>query len=224
MGVGPQSLILIILRRKKLVKQPEVRAKERPVTANPSPMAESMAVFHTAWYRLALLFYAAFLAVLGFLAGPSNPPYALMVAWGTASLEPAIPVAVMRHVPLRWLQVPQGERMLHRILGVGIFGRLLDLIGWNSLIRPMRGFTGTRAGLLGLREHARFGAIGHGICFAIHAAFAILALFTDHPWRGALWMLWPGMILHLYPTLLQRSILLRIQPLLAKADGHALAA
>jgi hypothetical protein len=37
-------------------------------------------------------------------------------------------------------------------------------------------------------------------------------------------MQWPGMILHLYPTLLQRSILLRIQPLLAKADGHALAA
>lgn len=194
------------------------------MTAKSLPMEESMAVFHTTWYRLTLLFYAAFLAVLGFLSGPSNPPYALMVAWGTASLEPAIPVSVMRHVPRRWLHVPNGERVLHRILGVGIFGRLLDLIGWNSLIRPMRDFTGTRAGLLTLRDHARFGAIGHAICFAIHAAFAVLALFTSHPWRGVLWMLWPAVILHLYPTLLQRSIMLRIQPLLDKAADHSLAA
>lgn len=189
------------------------------MTAKSSSMEESMAVFHTAWYRLVLLFYAAFLAVLGFTAGPSNPVYALMVAWGTASLGPAIPVAIMRHVPRRWLHVPKGERVLHRIVGVGIFGRLLDLIGWNSLIRPMRGFTGTRAGLLILREHARFGTISHTICFAIHAALAVTALFTSHPWRGALWMLWPAMILHLYPTLLQRSILLRIQPLLDKTEA-----
>jgi hypothetical protein len=40
-----------------------------------------------------------------------------------------------------------------------------------------------------------------------------LALFTGHPW-GAVWILLPGVPIHLYPVLLQRSIMLRLQPLL----------
>jgi hypothetical protein len=188
------------------------------VTAKSSAMAESMAVFHSTWYRLVLLILAVFLTVAWSDAAPSNPGYALVLALATASLEPAIPFAIVQLVPRRWLHVPRGEGVLHRIVGIGIFGRLLDLIGWNNLIRPMRGFTGTRAGLLALQEHARFGAVAHAICFAIHAALAVLALFAHHPWRGALWMLWPALILHFYPTLLQRSIMLRIQPLLDRTD------
>ena len=42
---------------------------------------------------------------------------------------------------------------------------------------------------------------------------AVAALITAHPW-GALWILLPGVVTHLYPMLLQRSIMLRIQPLL----------
>ena len=44
-------------------------------------------------------------------------------------------------------------------------------------------------------------------------AISAAALFTGHPW-GALWILLPGVVLHLYPVLLQRSIMLRLQPLL----------
>ena len=220
MGIGPRNLIVAARERRK----------EQPVTVKSSPIAESMAVFHTAWYRFVLLLFAVFLAVAWSDSAPSDPGYALMVALGTASLEPAIPLAVMRYVPLRWLRVPAREGVLHQMLGVGLFARLLDLTGWNRLIRGMRGFTGTRAGLLALSEHAQFGAVGHTICLAIHAALAVLALFTTHPWSGALWMLWPAVILHLYPTLLQRSILLRIQPLLDRTDakrdrdGHTLRA
>ena len=43
---------------------------------------------------------------------------------------------------------------------------------------------------------------------------AVLAFFTEHPWSGALWMLLPAVILHVYPVFMQRSILLRLQPLL----------
>ncbi|MGH1557868.1 hypothetical protein ACRAWD_08810 [Caulobacter segnis] len=58
----------------------------------------------------------------------------------------------------------------------------------------------------------------HGTCFGIHLLLAVLALFGRSPLSGALWMLSPGVVVHLYPVLPQRSILLRLQPLL-DGDG-----
>ena len=174
-----------------------------------------MDAFQSVWYRLVLLFFAIFLTRLWFVYGPGNPWYAVMVAWETCSLEPAVAAPIMRRVPRQWFRVPTRERVLHRIVGVGIFGWLLDISGWNHLIRGIRGFSGKR-GLLSLEQHARAGAIAHGICFAIHALLAVFALFSRQPWSGALWMLLPGVVVHLYPVLLQRSIMLRVQPLLDK--------
>jgi hypothetical protein len=184
------------------------------MSPEPLPKADPMAVFQRIWYRLALLFFATWLAVFWFVMGPGNPWYAVAVVWGTCSLEPAIPPAFMQRVPRQWLRVPAGERALHRIAGVEVFGRLLDVSRWNRLIEPMRGFSGKRSGLQSLEQHARFGAIAHGICFAIHVLLAVAALFGKRPWSGAIWMLAPGIIVHLYPVLLQRSMMLRLQPLL----------
>ncbi len=179
-----------------------------------------MDAFQSVWYRLALLFSAACLAVFWFVLGPGNPFYAAMVAWGTCSLVPAVPADVMRRVPRQWIRVPAGERLLHRAVGIGVFGWLLDACGWNRhLVEPVRDFSGRRAGLRSLEQSARAGAIAHGICFAIHVLLAVLALFSRHPWKGALWMLLPGIVLHLYPVLLQRSIMLRLQPLLDKTGS-----
>jgi len=193
--------------------------EERLVSAEPSPKANPMDASQSVWYLLVLLFFAMFLTRLWFVYGPSNPWYAVTVAWGTCSLEPVVFAPVMRRVPRQWYRVPTGERVLHRIVGVGIFGWLLDVSGWNRLIRPMRGFSGKKAGLLSLEQHARTGAIAHGICFAIHVLLAVLALFTRHPWSGALWMLLPGVVVHLYPVLLQRPMMLRLQPLLDKTGS-----
>jgi hypothetical protein len=44
---------------------------------------------------------------------------------------------------------------------------------------------------------------------------AAAALFSGYPW-GALWILLSGVFVHLYPVLLQRAILLRLQPRLDK--------
>ena len=110
--------------------------------------------------------------------------------------------------------VPPRERVLHTLLGVGVFGRLLDCSGWNRrFAEPMRGFDGTRAGLRSLEGPVGGGANAHGTSFSIHALLAGVALFTGHSW-GALWILLPGIVLHLYPLLLQRSIMLRLQPTL----------
>ena len=190
------------------------------MSAKPSPKANPMDAFQSVWYRLALLFFAMYLTVFWFVAGPGNPWYAVMVLWGTCGLVAAVPAAVMRRVPRQWFRVPAGERVLHRIAGVGVFGWLLDVSGWNRRVpEPLRGFSGKRAGLASLEQSVRAGAIAHGICFAIHVILAVLALFSRHPWSGALWMLLPGVVVHLYPVLLQRSIMLRLQPLLDKTGS-----
>jgi hypothetical protein len=191
------------------------------VSTETSPKANPVAVFHSLWYRLALLFYAVFLVGLWSILGPSSPFYAVTLLWFTCSLVAAVPESVMRLVPNQWLRVPAGERVLHRILGVGIFGWLLDVSGWNRNVpEPIRAFSGKRAGLAALEQWARVGAISHGICFAIHALLAVLALFTRHPLSGALGMLLPGVVVHLYPVLVQRALLLRLQPLLDKTGSR----
>jgi hypothetical protein len=189
-------------------------------------------LFQSVWFRLSyLLFWTIYITVLWFVLGPASkvagattPWYAVSVALGTCALVVAVPTdLVMRRVPRQWFRVPPGERILHRIVGVGIFGWLLDVSGWNRhVLEPLRGFSGQRAGLLSLEQSVRTAAVSHGICFAIHVLLAGLALFSRHPWSGALWMLLPGVVVHLYPVLLQRSIMLRLQPLLDKtgsADG-----
>jgi hypothetical protein len=197
------------------------------VSAKPLPKPKLFdVVFQSAWFRLGyLLFWAIYIAVFWFVLGPGSkvaalttPLYAVSVAWGTCALGVAVPApAVMQRVPRRWFRVPVGERALHRFVGVGVFGWLLDVSGWNRhVLEPQRGFSGKRAGLLSLEQSLRGAAVAHGTCFAIHVLLATLALFSRHPWSAALWMLLPGVFVHLYPVLLQRSIMLRLQPLLDK--------
>jgi len=200
------------------------------VSTEPSPKPNPLdVVFQSVWFRLSyLLFWAIYMAVLWFVLGPASrvagattPWCALSVAWGTCALVPAVPApAVMRRVPRPWFRVPTGERVLHRIVGVGVFGWLLDVSGWNRhVLEPLRGFSGKKAGLPSLEQSVGAAAVSHGICFAIHVLLAVLALFSRHPWSAALWMLLPGVVVHLYPVLLQRSIMLRLQPLLDKTGS-----
>ena len=195
-----------------------------------SPKANPMDVlFQNIWFRLIyLLFWAIYITVLWFVLGPASkvaaattPWYAVSVAWGTSALVLAVPVSfVLRRVPRQWFRVPARERLFHRTLGVGVFGWLLDVSGWNRrVLEPLRGFSGKRAGLCSLEQSVRGSAVSHGICFAIHVLLAVLALFSRHSRRDALWMLLPGVPVHLYPVLLQRSIMLRLQPLLDKTGS-----
>jgi hypothetical protein len=195
-----------------------------------SPKANPMDVlFQSVWFRLIyLLFWATYLTVFWFVLGPASkvagattPWYAVSVALGTCALVPAVPApAVIRCMPRRWFRVPTGERVLHRIVGVSVFDWLLHVSGWNRhVLEPLRGFSGKRAGLRSLEQSVRAAAVSHGICFATHLLLAAFALFSRHPWSAALWMLLPGAVVHLYPVLLQRSIMLRLQPLLNKTGS-----
>jgi hypothetical protein len=164
-----------------------------------------------------MLIGAGVLMVWWFARGPGHPVVALLVTIWTGALTPGVAVPVLRRLPPRWCRVPAGERVLHRILGVGIFGWLLERSGWNRRnVYPAWGSSITRARLPLRVLAARGGSGAHGACFAIHTLLAAVALFTGHPW-GAVWILLPGVVVHLHPVLLQRSILLRLQPLLDKS-------
>ncbi|HJT68927.1 MAG TPA: hypothetical protein VJ731_01935 [Terriglobales bacterium] len=199
------------------------------MSAKSSPKANPIEVFQSVWFRLIyLLFLAIYITVLWFVLGPASktavattPWYAVSVAWVTCGLVVAVPSpAVVRRVPRQWFRVPARERLLHHILGVGVFGWLLDVSGWNRhVLERLRGFSGKSAGLPSLEQSVRAAAVSHGICFAIHVVLAVLALFSRHPWSSALWMLLPGVVVHLYPVLLQRSIMLRLQPLLDRSPS-----
>jgi hypothetical protein len=139
----------------------------------------------------------------------------------TFALGPAVAAPVVRRGPPQWFRVPPGERVFHRILGVEIFAWVLDVSGWNRVVAgPMRGFSGRSADLPSLEQSLRANASAHGTCFVIHVLLAVLALFSRHPWNGALWMLLPGVVVHLYPVLLQRSLMLRLRPLLNKTSAR----
>jgi hypothetical protein len=167
-------------------------------------------------YWSAMLLVAGVLIFLWFARGPDHPIYGLLVATWTFGLGPGVAIPVMLRIPPRWHHVPAGERVLHRLLGVGAFGWLLKRSGYNRrFVHRQWGFSINRAGLPFRAQAAKGGASAHGACFAVHIVLAAVALFTGHP-RGALWILLPGVAVHLYPVLLQRAIMLRLQPL-----GHS---
>ena len=170
---------------------------------------------HAGW--AVVLCMAGLVIFCWFARGPDHPVYGLIVVGWTLVLGPVVAGPVMRRVPHSWFRVPAGERELHRVLGVGIFRWLLERSGWERHVHK-REFHATRAGLPSLEVALRSNASAHGTCFAIHVLLAAVALFTGHQ-GGALWILLPGVFVHLYPVLLQRSIMLRLQPLLDKSPA-----
>lgn len=162
-----------------------------------------------------LLIIAA--SVIGWLAiGPDNPLYAIMITLATFGLGPWLGKLAEHHLPRRWFGTHPREKVYLRLLGVPAFGTLLERSGWNRVIAdPMRSFDGTRADLPNLERHLRGGMSAHGTAFILHMAISLLAAVTGHLW-GALWILLPGLVLHLYPVLLQRWVRLRAEPLFAR--------
>jgi hypothetical protein len=149
---------------------------------------------------------------LWFEPGPDHPVYGVIVSAWTLNLGLSV-VPIALRIPERWYHVPSGERVVHRILGVAGFNALLDWSGWNGLVLPTRGPV-NRANLPHLHLCMRGAAGAHAIAFAVHLLMTAAALLTGHPW-GALWILLPGVAVHLYPVLLQRSNMLRLQPRMA---------
>ncbi|MGO1192543.1 MAG: hypothetical protein ACTMHH_01605 [Nesterenkonia sp.] len=146
-------------------------------------------------------------------------PTGFVFAWVTHFILMAWVLSVVRprvRIPdYDWLRVRFWELRIYTGLGVRIFGKGLDVIGWNQIIAKERGFDGTRRGLGELDQHTRRSEIGHNICLLVTAALALGILMTGS-WAGALWLAALAVPLHLYPTLLQRLLRSRIQAVLSR--------
>lgn len=154
--------------------------------------------------------------LLWLVMGPDNPIVALLVTFTTANLGLAV-IPIARRIPARCYHVPSAERLLHVVLGVPVFGWLLDKTGWNRVVAlPLRQQKVSKAGLQRLVEHIHATEGAHAIAFIPHAVLTAVLLATGHQ-SGALWILVPGVILHLYPVLLQRWMTLRVEPLLRRS-------
>ncbi len=174
-------------------------------------------------YWAMILCGAAALSLVWFKDGPDRLSFGLVLAVWTFGLGPGVGIPIMQRVPARWFRIPRRERIFHRALGVDVFAWVLRHSGYNRrFVLPMWGFAIDRSGLRARALAARGGASAHGVCFAVHFVVAAVALWTGHPW-GALWILLPGVVIHLYPVLLQRSILLRLQPLIHRYAPDAAA-
>lgn len=140
--------------------------------------------------------------------GPGHPAVPLLVIAWTFTLAPGLVLPAIRFLPPRWFQVSDGERVLHERLGVGQFEGLLG-------ITPPAPGRGNCARLAFRAQAARGASAAHAACLAIHLLLAAAVLLRGHPW-SAFWVFVPGVLVHFYPVLLQRSILLRLQPLLER--------
>lgn len=134
----------------------------------------------------------------------------VLMAWASSIVGPRV-----RIPDLGWLWVRDWESRLYPALGVLLFGKLLDVIGWNRLVARGRGFNGTREGLRELDQHTRRSEVGHSLCLVVTVAMALGVLSTG-AWQGAAWLVVLGLLLHLYPALLQRLLRARIQSISAR--------
>lgn len=123
--------------------------------------------------------------------------------------------AVPEHLPQRFgplhFQVAPSETFWLERLRVKEFGRGLDRIGWNSLIREARAFSGRQQQLSHLAEQTWRSEIGHAWALSV-TAFAASGLTFTWP-TAAAWLLILSVAFHLYPIGLQRALRQRIQRL-----------
>ncbi|MCC2334922.1 hypothetical protein [Cellulomonas wangsupingiae] len=115
-------------------------------------------------------------------------------------------------LPQRWSIVSCAEVRWHRRLGVGRFDRVLEVVGWNRVVRAMRGGPDRpgRSGLPALQRHVQAAMAGHGAGAAVHVVVALACLLVGATVSSGLTAA-AGAVLHGWPVLLQRSTLARIQ-------------
>jgi hypothetical protein len=158
------------------------------------------------------LFVAAAVVAAWLLIGPTGFVFAwvahfLLMFWASTA------VACLT-TPLNgaWFRVRDGEPQMYRRLGVHLFAKGLDIVGWNRMIARSRSFDGTRGGLVALDQDTRRSELGHLACLAVSLPLAILAAGTGSA-AGALWLTGLAILLHAYPVALQRAVRARIQRL-----------
>ncbi len=149
-------------------------------------------------------------------------PTGLTFAWIThfTLMFWVVLVAEARASPLggRWFRVRPWETAVYPAVGARLYGKVLDVVGWNRLVARGRAFSGSRAGLQALDQHTRRSEAGHLLCLLVTATL-VGAVAWAGQWGGVAWLAGLGVVLHVYPAMLQRLLRARIQVVLGRMSG-----
>jgi len=97
-------------------------------------------------------------------------------------------------------------------VGVRLFNAVVNRVDWNRGISGMRGYAPCRAGLRILDRKTRESETAHVLGAAVTVAAAAAALFAGSG-TGAAWIGATGILIHVYPMMVQRSVRYRLQGL-----------
>lgn len=166
------------------------------------------------WTRLAL----GLLGVLGLslltgrVTGYRTLPFAvvvqvLLMRWALALLRLTRPA-----LRGEWFRVRAWEAPLYRAAGALRYRALLRRVGWERFRRDAQGFDGTRASLPAYERATREAEYSHLILGAMTAALVLFAALRRAAGTAG-WLTLTGVVFHLYPVLLQRTLRARLQRL-----------
>lgn len=144
--------------------------------------------------------------------GPSRAVFPVVVTCSWFGVAALIGSGLAELLPQRWFLVSRTEVRWHRRLRVDRFDRALEVLGWNRVVRRMRGGPEqlARGGLQDLQWHVRSAAAGHAVGALVHLSFGLACLLVG-AWGSATVLIAAGALLHVWPALLQRSTLARIR-------------
>lgn len=154
---------------------------------------------------LAGLAIAVVIAATGWAyIGPGHWAYAFVVQGGLLLLgllagEVLVDVARARY------RVGRGEVILYRLFGVGALQRIFKVIGWDRVIRDMRGDDGGPGSRARRIRGTELSETSHGLG-AIGTAILCVAAGSAGHGRGAVQIAVIGLAVHIYPIMLQRLV------------------
>lgn len=150
------------------------------------------------------------LPVAGWYAiGPDHIVYAIVVQ-GAFLLMALLAGPSLVDVARSRYRVRGFEPLIYTALGAEALRRVLDSVGWNRVIKQMRQEQGTASRRRGSgRDRFLRGTeqseTGHALGIVATGSLGLIAALTSHP-VGALQILLVGVILHLYPVMIQRLV------------------
>lgn len=114
-----------------------------------------------------------------------------------------------------YFDVSAWEPRVYRRLGVDVFMRILQRIGWTAAVRQRKDFDGTRATLAEYERATRHGENAHAWLLVIALALAVWAIARSYH-DAAFWIGSMSVLFHVYPILLQRTQRARLTALIAR--------
>ncbi len=151
------------------------------------------------------------LYVVGSEAGVGGFPFVLTTTLVSFSGAFFVGDKLRQALPESLFHVSDRTNRMVKALGVDHFNRFLHYIRWNRVALSLRPQLGTRQPTEELLASVRSNAVAHAWGAAVHLVAAPIAALASLP--AALWIFGLGLVLHVYPVLLQMRTHWRLQRL-----------